>query len=605
VICSSCRKKLSTGDYQNLSVFDRDQLRFPPSTRRRLIDSVCDCTICEIAKTSINPQHSSLKKSPGRPSSLPRDSSNTESLKVCAKCFCQIGKGLPHACSKARRFGHLTDLISTQSPDDPEKFSASTLSSKVSYKKRSEVEIPTMRPSATAVSFSINSPTSTRRLSTENISNIQSNLNLSGRETYKLTREVRKSSGRTSVEYRVREKLRIKDHILDQYFECIEMDCYNSKSERVNLPVVICTDIQNLIDDLVERKQIGPNHFAKIGIDNGKGFLKMNLQIIERCSCSYSMASCKCTCVHGIKDIFIVAIGADMSECYANLKYLWHAVGLDRLRTKVMISADMKVINILLGLMSSGSCHPCPWCSVHRKDLENSGEPRTWGNLSTLFWSFYDSNEEKTGAKKYGNAIHPSIVTGSSEQTVLDVIPPPELHLLIGSVAKVFTSLESASPETSAQWLRECHIQKDNYHGGTFNGNNARNLLKNVDKLRSIAPIHILSHVSAFDSLNRVVSACFGKQLNMNFCTHIEQFREDILSLNIGITPKLHCIFHHVPDFCLSRKQGLGTYSEQMSESLHYSFDSFWENYKVKDATNPTFPGRLLSAVRTYNARHL
>ena len=48
-----------------------------------------------------------------------------------------------------------------------------------------------------------------------------------------------------------------------------------------------------------------------------------------------------------------------------------------------------------------------------------------------------------------------------------------------------------------------------------------------------------------------------------------------------------------------------GNSVEQVSETLHSKFDSFWEKYKLKDTSNPNFPGRLLAAVRAYNARHL
>ena len=107
---------------------------------------------------------------------------------------------------------------------------------------------------------------------------------------------------------------------------------------------------------------------------------------------------------------------------------------------------------------------------------------------------------------------------------------------MVGCVSKLFNHLEDISPNIAIQWLRESHVQKDQYHGGTFNGNNARLLLKNTDKLRSIATLDVLPLVSAFKSFDKVVSSCFGKSLHEDFSKHIDEFRNDLASLNIPIT---------------------------------------------------------------------
>ena len=123
--------------------------------------------------------------------------------------------------------------------------------------------------------------------------------------------------------------------------------------------------------------------------------------------------------------------------------------------------------------------------------------------------------------------------------------------------------------------------------------------------MRSIAPIGCLLAVAAFESLNKVVDACFGKDLLDNYEDLFDKFQNDFLCLGISVTPKVHALIYHVPQFCKLVGQGLSIYSEEAAESLHHDFDEFWNSYKVNDLNHPSYIKYLLSAVWTYNSRHI
>ena len=40
----------------------------------------------------------------------------------------------------------------------------------------------------------------------------------------------------------------------------------------------------------------------------------------------------------------------------------------------------------------------------------------------------------------------------------------------------------------SEEWLKLCFVKKSDYHGGAFEGNDCRKLLKNIDYLSKICP---------------------------------------------------------------------------------------------------------------------
>ena len=96
-------------------------------------------------------------------------------------------------------------------------------------------------------------------------------------------------------------------------------------------------------------------------------------------------------------------------------------------------------------MMSHSSSHPCCWCDAKKLELGKKGQLRTIGSQLDLFWSFFDARAKRSDAKNYGNAIHPNMFATSDnidESTlVLRLVPPPELHLLIGPVNTIYDEL--------------------------------------------------------------------------------------------------------------------------------------------------------------------
>ena len=75
----------------------------------------------------------------------------------------------------------------------------------------------------------------------------------------------------------------------------------------------------------------------------------------------------------------------------------------------------------------------------------------------------------------------------SNDTPVICLLPPPELHRFIGPVNKMYTELEAVWPE-SEDLLKACNVKKEEYHGGSFAGNESRRLLRNVGRLEALPP---------------------------------------------------------------------------------------------------------------------
>lgn len=185
------------------------------------------------------------------------------------------------------------------------------------------------------------------------------------------------------------------------------------------------------------------------------------------------------------------------------------------------------------------------------------------------------------------------------------MIPPPELHLMLGVVNTIFAHLLTECEEDALSWVKTCNVQRDITHGSpSFNGNSCKILLKNLDLLRSRSKnIGCLKYIKALEAFKNVVNACFSKKLHPDFNTIIIVFKESYLELNISVTPKVHAIFYHVLDFCTAKQCGLGFFSEQAIESVHSDFKNIWTKYKVSPS-HSDYPRRLNRALCEYNGLH-
>ena len=151
------------------------------------------------------------------------------------------------------------------------------------------------------------------------------------------------------------------------------------------------------------------------------------------------------------------------------------------------IASDLKLLNILLGLMSHSSLHPCCWCDTDKYHLNEKGNQRTIGSLNNMYRNFRDANVDTNKAKDFGNVVNPTLVKGDDETPVIHVIPPPELHLMLGPVNHIYDELSKVWVN-SKQWLDAINVKKVDYHGGQFEGNECRAILKNIQVLRELCP---------------------------------------------------------------------------------------------------------------------
>ena len=119
--------------------------------------------------------------------------------------------------------------------------------------------------------------------------------------------------------------------------------------------------------------------------------------------------------------------------------------------------------------------HPCTWCDVKSKCLAKSGNLRTLGSIKSSLESFQQSGRVVANAKLFGNVIRKPIISGPDNVLISEIIPPMELHFLLGVVNHLFKTLKTAWIE-AVMWPAALHIQ--HIMGASSTEMNAGNLLK-------------------------------------------------------------------------------------------------------------------------------
>ena len=88
-----------------------------------------------------------------------------------------------------------------------------------------------------------------------------------------------------------------------------------------------------------------------------------------------------------------------------------------------------------------------------------SGVMRTFGLLRKRYQQFTAAGAKLADASKYANVVNLLVIDEDDAKRVIDVLPPPELHLMMGVVNALLNLLiRIFDLEFVESWLNENHI---------------------------------------------------------------------------------------------------------------------------------------------------
>ena len=434
--------------------------------------------------------------------------------------------------------------------------------------------------------------------------NIQAEQNSSNTQSLKLAKSLRSVLGRSAIEPGFKGKLEEASRKAEDFYSysilSFEISEKIGYEDRV---LTHCNDIEALVNYVVKVRNYDPfNHIVRIGLDGGGGMFKVVMNIINTTD-PRPTGFFQDT---GVRKTIILAAVEKIKETHQNIHLILSKLNnVDRV--KFFICSDIKLINIISGIQSCSAKHPCPYCETGNLVESNENiEHRTIGSVRCSAVAYKDAGSILINAKNYKNCINEPLLPGDANERILDICAPPELHLMQGITKHIFDKMNGEWSDVYL-WLKGINVNQKNYHHGSFVGNDCMKMLKNLDLLQQLAPSHIQKYVHIHRCLYKIVNSCFGMELDPEYEKYIKDFKELYLTLRISVTPKVHILIEHVPDFCKKHVRSLGWYSEQALESCHHDFlRNCWEKQSYKRTIgHPDYAKNLTAAVTAYSSKHI
>ncbi len=471
VICTTCIKILSEherGIYtRSILLFDHSKLS-GVRTRSSYVMDNCTCVLCELAAAKpgnllCTKKHNvTITQSKGRPPLQrvePLESTYTsnglsavkpEPVKLCAFCLSKLGRGLHHTCTRTTRIANIQQLAS---PKSNVQVASAILRSNMQDNMVTLTNIHG-KPTVLKRESSTSTPDSPTIFTAHDLHSIQCNLNMSNNNVYNLAKHIRTATHkRKSIESHLKTNLHALNHRTDDIFTLSTDTEFNMADGQSEVrPFVYCTDISELVSRIQNNRQHVYTHL-KVGLDGGGGFLKVCLNM-QDLSNNFEPCATKRHCYKdgvapqekkdgSVKRLVIIALVPNIPENYDNAKIILDKLKINELPLPYTLATDLKLANIICGLMSHGSTHPRTWCDISKTQLQlgMTGNVRTIGSLKAAYRRWVSAGSNKADAKLYGNVVHLPLIPEDDMTIVMHIIPPPELHLFIGPVTKLYNAL--------------------------------------------------------------------------------------------------------------------------------------------------------------------
>ena len=563
-------------------------MRPKPFNTRAQDNAACACSICQIGRLS-GTEYVNYEKTQRQKAGRPRLKEDEVCVPVttCSYCHTEVGQGKPHDCTRTEMQENLLDIIRSHSEKTQEQVTSKMLDvifKEKGISKQGGVALIATKgtPKPVTVGKSRVSKPSPK-FSIDDLTKLQVTRNFSDKDTIAVASFLRVKAGRKAVETNLKKGIQERNHKLEDMFYKKEMEMkVKPKNKKDNLedqeeqeeggvidqegmktvlrPGVFVSNLEEFTKFLIDERCLDPqNHIVQFGFDDGQGMLKImeivkSNEVVEdqdRKRSKYSDGVCPTSSkLSSVKKLFVVGLIPDVQEIYPNVKTMLEELNLEGI--EYGLSADLKIYLCIIGKQIASCIHSCPYCEGQAPWDENY-EPLTIASLFEWNQKFIDSGGNKKNAKNYQNVINKPLLTGEDNTKTLEVLNPPELHLMTGVIGKLIMEMERKAFEDKGEgeafmteFLREEDISRCVYQGSrSFEGNQARKLLKNVDKLERLVmrldmevTIEALPFTQTLRLFEKVVTACFGQSLDPGYKDNIDAFARQYRSLDISVTPR-------------------------------------------------------------------
>nr|XP_047125442.1 uncharacterized protein LOC124807543 isoform X1 [Hydra vulgaris] len=510
VVCSNCRRNLfslNKGETAYLSNWLETISKINRNTIRRTSSLQC-------IQTDVEPElnFSSVNK------------------KICGLCYLNLGRGISHDCCKSKAVNNIIDISESLGYKGAERVASGLLKRKMERENIVSGEQFVLSTGGNLLSVIVNENKSKRKkgnqVSFQTIMELLNVLELSKNKTKKLCSTLR--SNLTGVESNINIKM---TELQDTLYEC-KTEEFLDGDEIVVRDIVYVKNTTEFIKFIIDERGIDtPNAIARISIDGGQNFLKAIINVFDP---KNHYSSSEMYEDSGVKRCFILAIVEMVSEDNGNLQKLLELLKLEEV--DFSFAFDLKCANSVFGLSSHSGKYACLYCEGECS--LKAGKLRTLGSIDLCYDQYVCEGKKRLKMQDYKNVINPHLIyLKENQETILEhILPPPELHIMMGVVDKLCTMLLCVWPPFQ-NWLKIHYILMRGYHGVGLDGNNANKFMSLLDVLERdvtlTATIDILPIINCLRKFSLVKSAVFGLEMGADISAKIEAFKCSFSSLQL------------------------------------------------------------------------
>ena len=599
-VCNVCRLDLDKPD--GADILKSRRVATQPSVESLMnytLDGPCDCGLCKIVKARVPP---SRRKKPGRPAK------EINSL-VCSKCYDENCDG--KNCQKTTVKKAATKLI--ENNPNVAQAVASQIIKNTEPSPKGTIRLAQGSGGAELPLTLGSSAKKPKRVevTSEEVNKLQQKLGIGPKGTREVTKFLNEKVGRGTVEKGHQVKLADMTHILDGHFT-LQEDCQFMDSDKnlVQKPLVHVQDLSDFVFCVIDcRGYYRHSTEVLFNVDNSETFSEYYISILNLDEDPNAPQKSS-----GSSHSLLVAVSPKVPENQYNFKKVLEIIKAHRV--KMLYLCDLKADSTLVGIQSAACMHPCIYCNTN--DLSKAGTPRTIGTLCYWHRKFLDSGFDKKHLKDFENCVSFPLITddyeGDKNKEILDLVPPPGLHMMLGIVNQKVKILEKEIPDLVEEWVKHSNAPRNAYHGGVFEGNGCKSLVDKIDYLEMLVlkdpdpakrtPV-VLSMIEVLREFGKMRHSCYAKVLQPNFEEKIDSYSAALENAatdhDVSIILKNHIAKFHVKTWCLRKNVGLGARSEQFAEASHKKLLKIWHRIQ---ATGPFSGKQLLRTACVFNSEN-
>ena len=371
------------------------------------------------------------------------------------------------------------------------------------------------------------------------------------------------------------------------HFKSVYKLFHDKKGKLIERYLSCTKDLEAQINKVIEaRKVVDP--LIIVGCDGGMGSFIVTFVVIDR-NKNYKLQKHKPT---GFTKLQLAAKVKDIPESTHNLKLIFDEIRINQVSRKFKMIGDLKIYNMLLGMQSSGSIHPCPWGLCYKVDHMGQktnqkgswikGADRTLEGNAEEARAFAETTNNRELLQYFFNCEFEPVIAGQNSTRVLDVFTIPVLHsVLLGPFNTLWNTLFEHFP-SEAEAFATYFGMKSADKGGDFNGKTVKDIIHDEEKLIHLEeslPPNASIFAECLRGIANVHNVVVSETLDPAFETIISDFVANWKILeeqfDIGCTLKIHIIRTHMLDAIKETGKTFHDETDEVVEMAHYRVYDF------------------------------